>query len=116
MSDTEYEIKATDRGFPYAEFVDRNKVKCSIQKSSLAFEDCIWLGVDDAHPKVMASRAAEVGLDTEEKTGWVPYPIPDHVLLTTRMHLTRENVERLLPLLQRFVETGEIQELNEPES
>lgn len=105
-------IVTTDRGFPYAEFIDKYGHKCSIQKSSLADDECIWLGVNEAEPKVLARRAVEVGLDTEETTGWVPYPIPGHILLVTRMHLTRENVRQLLPLLQRFVETGEIQELN----
>jgi len=104
------EITETDRGFPYAEFTDRYGHTCSIQKSSLATEDCIWLGVNNASPKVLASRAAEVGLDPLETTGWVPYPIPSHVSLITRMHLSRENVRQLLPLLERFVETGEIQE------
>lgn len=108
----EIEIKATERGFPYAEFTDRYGVKCSIQKSSLAFEDCIWLGVNNPEPTVLASRAAEVGLDTQQTTGWVPYPIPGHVQLKTRMHLTQDQVKALLPLLQRFVETGEIQEVN----
>lgn len=106
------EIKTTNRGFPYAEFTDRYGKKYSIQKSSLAFEDCIWLGLDDPEPMVMASRAAEVGLDTEETTGWVPYPIPSCVSIKTRMHLSIENVKQLLPLLQRFVETGEIQEVD----
>ncbi|MCK9544475.1 MAG: hypothetical protein M0R03_20850 [Novosphingobium sp.] len=41
----------TSRGFEYYEFIDRYNTKCSLQKSSLAFEDCIWLGCDDANPK-----------------------------------------------------------------
>ena len=36
----------TLRGFERGEFVDRYGVKCSIQKSSLATGDCIWLGTD----------------------------------------------------------------------
>lgn len=102
------EHKKTLRGFPYYEFVDRYNQKFSIQKSSLAFEDCIWFGLDDADPKVMASEAATVGVQTEETTGWVKYPIPDKVTLSTRMHLTQEQVAELIPILQKFVETGEI--------
>jgi hypothetical protein len=107
----EFEIQYSERGFAFAEFVDRYGAKCSIQKSSLAFEDCIWIGVDKVEPMVMASRAAEFGLDPVEKTGWIPYPVPKDVLLSSRMHLTREQVAALLPILQRFVETGEIQEV-----
>jgi hypothetical protein len=66
------------------------------------------LGVDDAQPKVMASEAASVGVQTEERTGWVAYPIPEAVQLHTRMHLTRSQVKKLLPVLQQFVETGDI--------
>ena len=36
----------TQRGFDYAEFVDAYGVQCSIQKSSLASEDAIWLGTE----------------------------------------------------------------------
>jgi hypothetical protein len=107
----EIEIKATERGFPYAEFADHYGQSCSVQKSSLADEHCIWLGLNNANPQVMARDAAHVGLDTKETTGWVPYPIPSVVQLSTRMHLTQDQVRQLLPLLQRFVETGEIQEV-----
>ncbi len=34
----------TNRGFDIIRFTDRNGDKCSIQKSSIATEDCIWLG------------------------------------------------------------------------
>jgi hypothetical protein len=100
----------TSRGFDIIEFADRYGDICNIQKSSLAGEDAIWFGVEDACPQIMASEALAAGVDTEETTGWVPYPIPKNVLLTTRMHLTRELVAELLPILQRFVDTGEISE------
>jgi len=101
-------IKANHRGFMVGEFKDRYDTVCSIQKSSLATEDCIWLGVDDTNPQIMASQAKSFGVETNETTGWVPYPIPNEVSLTTRMHLTRKQVKKLLPLLQHFVETGEL--------
>ena len=96
------EKKKTCRGFGKIEFIDRYDYKCSLQKSSLAFEDCIWLGIDDANPQIMASQTPEGG------TGWVKYPIPDNVLLTTRMHLTRKQVFNLIPHLIKFVITGNI--------
>lgn len=99
----------TARGFALIEFTDRYGVKCSLQKSSLASEDAIWFGVDDPEPKIMASEAAELGVVTDQLNGWVPYPIPGQVQLSTRMHLTREQVRELLPHLKAFADTGEIQ-------
>lgn len=98
----------THRGFALIEFEDRYGAKCSLQKSSLATEDAIWFGVDDANPQIMARHAKAAGIETTETTGWVKYPIPKEVLLTTRMHLTRKQVLKLLPSLIKFVITGEI--------
>lgn len=95
-------IKKTNRGFKTIEFKDRYESICSLQKSSLATEDCIWLGVNDAQPQIMASKTVAGGC------GWVPYPIPEDVFLTTKMHLTRNQVKKLLPHLQKFVETGDL--------
>ena len=106
------ETAHTCRGFAIITFKDRYDNACSLQKSSRATEDCIWLGVDDAAPKVMASEAARFGIGTKETTGWVPYPIPGGVSLSTRMHLSREQVADLLPHLQKFVDTGELQDDN----
>jgi len=85
------------------EFTDRNGVGCSLQKSSMAFEDCIWLG------------ANEIGLKrfTPGAVGWQDVPLENtpygvtHIA-NTRMHLSREQVAALLPHLHRFVETGEL--------
>lgn len=100
----------TERGFSLIEFKDRYGSACSIQKSSLATEDAIWFGCDDANPQVMASEASSLGVETTATTGWVPYPISDKVLLTTSMHLTREQVCELLPVLNYFAITGELAE------
>lgn len=101
-------LSHTDRGFSILHFADRYGVNCSLQKSSLATEDAIWFGCSDASPQIMASQAAEHGVETDQVTGWVPYPIPEAVSLNTRMHLTQEQVRELLPYLQHFAETGEI--------
>lgn len=105
-------MKATKtcRGFSLVEFTDHYGVKCSVQKSSLATDDAIWFGCDDANPLVMASHAGANGVHTEETCGWVPYPVPDCVMLNTRMHLTRNQVADLLPILKHFAETGELPE------
>lgn len=98
----------TDRGFTIGRFIDRYDMACSVQDSSLATEAAIWLGLDDARPVVMASKAASVGVNTTETTGWVPYPVPDEVLLHTRMHLTQAQVSALLPALQHFATHGRL--------
>lgn len=97
------------RGFAYSKFTDLYGMKCSIQESSLATDNAIWFGIDDPEPKVMAIDASSVGVKTEEITGWVPYPIPEIVCLHTRMHLNKEQVKALIPILQNFVETGELE-------
>jgi hypothetical protein len=105
-------IKKNERSFETGTFIDRYDQECSIQKSSLATEDCIWLGIDDAKPQIMSSNAIRMGLRQrtfdENDNGWVNFEIPKEVLLHTRMHLTRKQVKELLPLLQKFVETGEL--------
>ncbi len=96
-------ITKTGRGFPVINFTDRNDSGCSLQKSSIATEDCIWLGVDNADPVIMASTIIENGV------GWAKYPVPEGVHFTTRMHLTIDQVKEILPHLQSFVESGEIE-------
>lgn len=90
-------IKKTSRGFDIAKFKDRYGAECSLQKSSLATEDCIWLGINNVEPIIMI-----------EGRGWQPYNIPPEVMLSSRMHLNREMVAKLLPTLQLFVKTGEL--------
>lgn len=104
-------ITTTERGFPIAEFKDKYNHECSIQQSSIMDEPCIWLGINNAEPQIMASQAKKFGLIPTKNTGWVPFPIHEDVLLSTRMHLNIDQVKALLPLLQRFVETGEIIEV-----
>jgi len=108
-------LTTTQRGFALGEFEDANGQLCSIQKSSACCVneeegEYIWLGNVDAAPVVMASTAHLVGVKTNETTGWVPYPVPQDVLMHTRMHLSQRQVKELLPLLRHFVKTGELPE------
>lgn len=107
------ELGVTDRGFSTGKFIDRYGAECSIQKSSLAFEEAIWLGIDNPDPKIMSSDAIRLGLRKrtydENDNGWIKYELPKEVLLNTRMHLTQTHVKQLLPILQKFAETGEIE-------
>ena len=92
----------TGRGFDIITFDDLYNKHCSIQKSSLAFEDAIWIGIDDAEPQILASQTEAGG------TGWVPFYIPEEVSLNTRMHITRKQAFRILKVLIKFVLTGNI--------
>ena len=102
-SESNTEMKHTDRGFAYQEFEDFNGIKCSIQKSSIATDDCIWFGAKDIGLKHF--KAYEGWKDVE-----LVQTISEHHVANNRMHLSREQVAELLPVLQRFVETGEIDE------
>jgi hypothetical protein len=91
-------VKPTPRGFMRGEFKDHNRAGCSIQESSEIGDGYLWLGVNDPNPKIFPG----------DSTGWHPYPLPENVHCTTRMHLDRKTVKKLLPLLQKFVKTGRL--------
>lgn len=92
----EFEKSYTNRGFELLQFYDRYDELCDIQRSSLATEDAIWLGIHNPNPRIMASKTTQGGV------GWVEYPIPDDVLISTRMHLTREQCVDLAYKLLKF--------------
>lgn len=100
----------TPRFFRFGEFKDIYDTPCSIIKSSLAEADCIWLGVKDADPKLLATDARRLGMEVGQETGWVSYPIPEEVHFRTAMHLTQKQAAELIPILQHFVDTGELPE------
>jgi len=99
-------MEKTQRGFDVLEFQDRNYTECTLQKSSLATEDCIWLGADKIGLKEFVANRIPLS--------WTEFPEVDehsmehHYSANTRMHLTREQVKELLPFLIKFVETGEL--------
>lgn len=76
----EIKMEKTPRGFRRAEFLDRYEKECSIQESSLATGTAIWLGCNEGshHQNTCAAR----------------------------MHLTKEHVAALIPLLEHFVKKG----------
>ena len=98
--------KNTSRGFSLYEFRDRNGIECSLQKSSIATENCIWLGANELGIQEFVAY--------REPNAWEPRPEFDkhtmehHFVANNIMHLSREQVAELLPVLQKFVETGEI--------
>lgn len=98
------EKQYTHRNFPYYNFVDRNGIACSIQKSSLAFENAIWLGADKIELKEFISGKGWVDRNEFDDIDSIEH----HFSANTRMHLTQDQVKKLLPLLQKFADIGEI--------
>lgn len=88
--------KHTQRGFPYYQFKDKYNETCSLQLSSLADDRCIWLGIDKPKPQRLGPH------------GWEDFGIPDDVSVPSRMHLSAKQVKKLLPILHKFVETGDL--------
>jgi hypothetical protein len=113
-------VRKTQRGFETVQFKDHYGHSCSVQQSSLAIyrspgTSALWIGPNDAEPKVMARLAGSVGVQTQVAEGWVPYPIPEEVSLYTRMHLNRRQVAALIGHLQSWLDTGSLKIRKETE-
>ena len=74
----------TKRGFGIFEFKDYNGIRCSLQESSLAAKECIWLGID---------KDKERNCVIEE-------------ILSTRMHLVRKMAREIGMKLIEFADRG----------
>jgi len=96
----------TPRGFTRLDFEDLSHSRCSLQESSLSSARAIWLGISKVEPLILASQAAAHGVETAQTTGWVPFPVPEGVLLHGRMHLDRSQARDLAERLLRFAELG----------
>lgn len=73
----------TNRGFKLLQFKDDNGEVCDIQRSSVADRDCVWVGIHDPHPQILASKV-------NGGTGWIDYEMPEGALISHRMHLSRK--------------------------
>lgn len=89
--------KLTKRRFAYYTFKDCSGDVCSVQKSSTATQDRIWLG-----PEVLKVQRFTPG------KGWEEVELLGEIVGNNRMHLNRRQVKALLPILQKFAEIGEI--------
>lgn len=109
--------RKTNRGFEIVEFADRYGESCSLQQSSAIgdYKDslsrpgssCVWLGVEPVIARILKSDAEDLGMEVEgEASGWMDYPLPEHVQLPGRMHLDREQVAGLIQRLQHWLKTG----------
>jgi len=103
MSATLPEKHTTERGFVRYEFVDRYGEECSLQESSLATEACIWLGCNALQLKVKGWHP-----EWPERYRDMTEEEQKNIMTAGRMHLTQEQAAALIPLLQHFVETGDL--------
>jgi len=98
------ERSTTARGFGIYTFTDNNGNESSIQESSSAIEAKIWVGCSDIGLKEFVAG--------RQPSAWEDITLDDtmdhHWVANNRMHLTQKQVEEMLPILQKFVETGEI--------
>lgn len=95
----------TKRGFDYRKFKDANGVACSIQISSAVRKDClIWFGAD----KIGLQEFVAFRQPSAWKEVKLEQTIDRHHIANNRMHLTQTQVKKLLPILEKFVKTGEI--------
>lgn len=92
-------LERNQRGFENGKFTDSYSNECSIQKSSAAMDDFIWLGIDK--PKLTV-------FENENMGKYIETVLPKTWMVDSRMHLSREQVAELLPILQKFVDTGEL--------
>lgn len=89
----------TKRGFPLGKFTDGYGEECSIQMSSV--DGHIWLGVSKLKVNI-GYPWREIGAERiKEMFGG------QEIVATTRMHLDRKTVKKLIPMLQKFVDEGE---------
>ena len=98
----------TERGFDLIEFKDSDGNQCTIQKSSSAKEDKVWIGISSAQATIFASEAAKQGYPTNAGQGWIDFYIPEEVIIPTKMLLNKKQAASIINTLQKFVNTGDI--------
>jgi len=97
----------TSRGFAYYEFTDVGGDVCTIQKSSSATQDCIWLGSKEIGLNGFIPNGDPSWRDVSKDQIKEKFGFQD-IIANNRMHLSRDQVAEILPILQKFVDTGEI--------
>ncbi|MCR5224919.1 MAG: hypothetical protein K6C34_02445 [Alphaproteobacteria bacterium] len=105
----------TARGFEVKHFKDTYDLDCSIQESSSAEEEKIWLGVHNAPIKIMvkdidAFRACNIIPEGANAHSWCTVELPEEALVESRMHLNQEQAQWLIDELQYFVDNGYLKE------
>jgi hypothetical protein len=108
MSKEKITLEKTNRGFAYGEFNDGNGQSCSIQKSSTFGDEngeYIWLGCNNPDREVKILKPGVHGWKTVSLKDTFP---GCDIVIPNRMHLSQEDVKKILPILQHFAKTGEV--------
>lgn len=116
--------KVTPRGFKRYGFNDKHGHECSIQMSSFAgvFEEVepddndprIIIGIDRPEIKVFAPGAGWITMEypsfksNDQSDCDDPIPTGCTTFIDGRMELSQTQIKEILPILQKFAETGEI--------
>ncbi len=94
-------VGATSRGFELIEFEDRNGHKCSLQQSS---------AIDDTERGMEQPGSSMVWLGCDENAYHSQTGEPQ----SPRMHLSREHVQALMPMLKRWLDDGSFEPQSDP--
>lgn len=97
MSNPIGKFSKTNRGFGLVEFTDSNGVKCSIQQSSLATQNCLWIGC-----------STDYYMQLSPGKGWEKVEIAQNQLVNDKMHLNESQVRQLVARLEIWLETGSL--------
>lgn len=96
------EDEVSNRGYSHITFTDTHGLVGTVTESSAVGRlPCIHFGVKDPKVKVMASTLNSHG------TGWVDIT-PEGASIDSTLHLNTDQIKLLIPILQNFVETGEV--------
>ena len=103
----------TNRGFGHIEVELRHGEQLSIQKSSLATENAIWMGAAEENVKAFIPSEERapyfdwVDIDVRELIK-MKHSRVDGIVTNTRVEITQEKMKELLPIFKHFAETGEL--------
>lgn len=112
----------TARGFEVKHFKDTYGMDCSIQESSSAEEEKIWLGVHSAPVRVMwkdvpkfleSVKGIKKDFPETNEWGWCTVNLPDEALVESRMHLNKEQAKWLVKELKYFIKYGYLKDEDE---
>lgn len=84
----------TTRGFKLCTLTDNYGNEFTLQKSSIATDDMLWVGIP--HPDVAVGPP------------WRKFDLPENAIIHSRAHITREQARGIAMALLVFAETGDL--------
>lgn len=93
----------TKREFDIISFKDSDNTKCSIQKDYKSKGNCIFLGSDEVKIYGITDRRFKISEEEIRKK----FELND-IETNSRIKLNRYQVRELIPILQKFVDSGSL--------